>query len=187
MKDKKKVRVTLLVEDRTLERLAREVLLKFGFSRHEMYVIKYPVGRGSAKQWIDRQYPEQVKLYRSKANHQARIALLVGTDADQLTVQQRQNQLEAALQSAEFSSREVAERIALWIPRWHVETWLRALSGLEANEETDYKPVVRAPDFGLIAAEFVGQFRAVERDATLATLPSLLVTYAETRRIPDVK
>ena len=186
MTDKKKVRVTLLVEDRALERFTREVLLKFGFSRHEMHVIEFPVGRGSAKQWIDQQYPEQVRLYRSKANHQANLALLVGTEADELTVQQRHGQLDAVLSFADSDSRTATERIALWIPRWHVETWLYALSGSNANEETDYKNLVPQPDYVAAAAEFVRQYRAVQRGETISALPSLQVAFAETRRIPNV-
>ncbi|HUT10117.1 MAG TPA: hypothetical protein VMY42_06445, partial [Thermoguttaceae bacterium] len=72
------VRVTVLVEDQSLERFAREVLLLLKFQRREMRFKVHPAGRGSAKQWVERQYPIEVRAYRGRANAQ-QIALLVGT------------------------------------------------------------------------------------------------------------
>jgi hypothetical protein len=55
------VRFTVLVEDRALERFVRDCLLELGAHRREIRVRRCPVGRGSAKQWIDREYPIEVK------------------------------------------------------------------------------------------------------------------------------
>ena len=67
MAKKKGVRVQIVVEDEALERFSRETLLKFGFSRHELRVTPYPVGQGSAKDWVDKQYPIEVRALRAKA------------------------------------------------------------------------------------------------------------------------
>jgi hypothetical protein len=75
MAKKKGVRVTIVVEDERLERFSRNVLLEFGFSRHELRVVPYPVGRGSAKDWVEKQYPTEVRVLRSKAHQKLAVML----------------------------------------------------------------------------------------------------------------
>jgi hypothetical protein len=114
------VRFTLLVEDRALERFVRESLLELGVHRREIYVLPFLAGKGSAKQRVDREYPAQVRAYRRKAYEN--IALLVGTDADEQTVQQRARQLADGLQQSGLVPRADDEQIALWLPKWNIET-----------------------------------------------------------------
>jgi hypothetical protein len=180
MAKKRGVRITILVEDETLERFARGVLLEFGFSRHELRVISYPVGKGSMKDWVENQYPDQVKTLRSKAYQQ--IGLLVGTDADENTVQQRMNKLAEALQNANMAAREDNERIVLWVPRWNVETWILHFLGDTRDEDTNYKAEVKKPNFVVVAQAFVEEYREWKGDDTIATLPSLTNAYSETQR-----
>lgn len=184
MVQKRGVRVTLLAEDEAIERLAREVLLGLGFHRREIYVVAYPVGKGSAKQWVTQQYPSQVKVYRSKA-HSQQICLLVGTDADEKSVVQRRAQLDAALRFGNLDSRGASERIVFWIPRWNMETWLLSLSGQDVNENDDNcKSRVHHPDYVAASAEFLRQFDNYRRGEPLVTLPSLESAYTETQRLP---
>jgi hypothetical protein len=131
------VRFTILVEDRALERFVRHVLLEMGAHRREIRVLPFPVGRGSGKQWIDREYPRQVEAYRRKRSEN--IALVVGTDADEVTVQQRAQRLDDALRDAGCDARTQQERIALWLPRWNIETWLLFLRGDDVDEGINYK------------------------------------------------
>jgi hypothetical protein len=183
MVQKRCVRVTLLVEDEAIERLAREVLLGLGFHRRELFVEPYLGGQGSGKQRVTQQYPAKVKIYRSKANSQ-QICLLVGTDADEFTVVQRHAQLDAAIQLENLDPRSTAERIVLWIPRWNVETWLLSLSGQVVDEEDKKtKERVRQPDYQAAAVEFNRQFRIHQRGEPLVTLPSLEFAYTETQRL----
>ena len=96
MAKKKGVRIMIIVEDEALERFSREVLLKFGFGRHELRVTIYPVGQGSTKDWLDKQYHVEVRTMRSKAYQN--LGLVIGTDADEATVNHRTNRLATALQ-----------------------------------------------------------------------------------------
>src|SRR5438874_2421683 len=120
------VRFTLLVEDRALARFVRDCLLEMGAHPREIRVLPFPVGRGSGKLWIDREYPIQVQAHRRRGFQN--IALVVGTDADEQTVQQRAQQLADRLQEAGQGARTDQERVAIWIPRWNIETWLLFLN-----------------------------------------------------------
>lgn len=176
------VRFTLLIEDRTLERFVRECLYALGVRNHEITTGDYPAGRGSAKKWIDRQYPDQVRAHRrwSRQNR----ALIVGTDADERTVQQRLQRLADILQEARLEARAPQEPIAILVPRWHIETWLVFLHGNDVDEETEYKDRARDLDIKAAAREFIRRFRLYIQDPTAgAHLPSLASAFEELRRI----
>lgn len=175
------VRVTVLVEDRALERFAREVLLKLKIDRRDIRSEVAPAGRGSAKQWVEQRYPIELKTHRSKAHFQ-QIALLVGTEADEQTVTDRLRHLAFKVTDAGFADRNETERIALWVPKWNVETWILHLSGENVDEQDNYKNEVSGPDYRAVAGAFVDSFR-VSPDERSATLPSLEVAFEETRRL----
>ena len=175
------VRVTVLVEDRALERFVREVLLLLRFQRHEMRFVMHQAGRGSAKQWVEQRYPSEVRAHRKEAHHQ-QIILLVGTEADEQTVADRFRYLASKLTDAGLADRNDNERIALWVPKWNVETWFLHLSGEGVDEKKDYKTKLRNPDYRAVAREFVSRFRMSPSEHS-AALPSLKVAFKETRRL----
>lgn len=176
------VRIAVLVEDQSLRRFASEVLLLLGFQRHDIRVIPYPVGQGSAKHWVEKQYPAEVRAYRKKANSQ-KIALLVGTEADQQIVKYRLDCLASSLTDANVSDRGAKERIVCWIPKWNIETWILHLSGQKVDEQSNLKnQVKKKPDYPAVAKAFVNSFRESPGERS-ATLPSLDVAFEETRRL----
>jgi hypothetical protein len=176
------VRFTVLVEDRPLERFVRECLYAMGVHHHEVSIVPYPAGRGSAKQWIDREYSIQVRNHRRRGSENR--ALIVGTDADEQTVLQRVQRLARVLQEAGREPRAPQERIALWVPRWNIETWLLSLSGREVDEAANYKGQAREVDIKAAAREFVRRFRLYTHDpGAESPLPSLISTFEETKRI----
>ena len=140
----------------------------------------YPVGK-NAKQWVTRQYPGKVQLHRRKAAEQ--VALLVGTDADEQTVQQRRECLDAALNENGLPPQEARERIVLWIPKWHIETWILALLGQNVNEDDNYKHAARDADVPAAAKGFADRFRTFKQDGTIQLLPSLRTAFQETQRL----
>jgi hypothetical protein len=148
----------------------------------EIRVLPFPVGRGSAKQWIDREYPIQVQAHRRRRFEN--IALVVGTDADEQTVQQRAQQLADRLQEAGQHARDSQERIAIWIPKWNIETWLRFLGGSPVHEGVNYKNQAGTVDFQAVARGFVERFHRWVRDPdAVSNLPSLVWAFEETKRI----
>jgi len=181
MAKKRGVRVSIVVEDRALERFSREILLRFGFGRDELRVTPYPVGRGSAKQWVEEQYPLEVRAMRSKRYQN--LAVVVGTDADEATVNQRRSRLARALQSHNLAARAEGERIVFWIPKWNVETWILYFAGDRRDEDHDYRNDVKEPDYRATAEAFVRQYREYKQGGAIDTQPSLLPAYEETARL----
>jgi len=177
------VRIAILAEDLLLERFARRVLTELGYERRELRFVADGRGKGSAKQWIDQQYPVQVKTYRKEKNHQS-VGLLVATDADEQTIQERSGALGKALQQASLQVRAGDERIAHWIPRRSIETWGIALTGGNADEETPYKktPQTRDIDWKRAASAFVEDYHRPPPQR-MASLPSLMAAYRETNRL----
>ncbi len=176
------VRFTVLVEDRALERFVRECLYALGVHTREIRIVEFLAGRGSAKQWIDREYPVQVQAHRRRSSEN--IALIVGTDADEQTVQQRVQRLTEVLQEAGREPRSLQERIAIWVPRWNIETWLLYLNGHEVNEVANYKGQAREVDIKAAAREFVRRFQQFIRGTSAEDhLPSLVAAFEETKRI----
>jgi hypothetical protein len=180
---KKGVRVVVLAEDQALVRFARNALMTLGFSGHEIRLREYSVGK-NAKQWVTRNYPEEVRAHRRQARHQ-QVALLVGTDADEQTVAQRRGALEHALAEAGIDRREDHERIVLWIPKRHIETWLLFLAGQDVTEDENCKHRVRDPDFVAAGRSFVDLLRRVRREPATDALPSLRTAFEETRRMDE--
>lgn len=174
------VRIQIIVEDEALERFVRERLLLFGFARYELRVTPYPVGQGSAKDWVDKQYPLEVKTLRAKAYQQ--LGIVVGTDADELTVAQRANRLAATLQQANVAARTANERIVHWVLKWNVETWILYFAGDARNEDNNFKSDVRTPDYPATASGFVTEYRRFRAMEEIDTQPSLIPAYEETGR-----
>ena len=184
MKQRSPVRLTLLVEDRRHERFTRMVCKQLGFDPRKMIVAPYLVGRGSAKQRVTQTIPVFVRQHRSRSGHQKDIALLVVTDADELEVAARRNQLDDALNAAGITPRAADERIVLWIPKWHIETWLKHFAGevvVEA-EPYSYKASPQKERDG--ADGFFREYQPWKTDPQkLATLPSLKEAYKESERL----
>ncbi len=178
----------VLSEDRTLERFVRECLHALGVQTHEIRFLSSPASRGSAKQWIDREYPAQVQAHRRRSFEN--IALVVATDADEQTVKERVQRLADVLQEADREARASQEQIAIWAPKWHIETWLLSLNGHVVDEETNYKSRADALDIKVgarikaAAKEFIRRFRRYIQDPGAEDhLPSLVSAFEETKRI----
>jgi hypothetical protein len=174
--------ITILVEDRALERFVRHCLLELGAYPKEIRVLPFPAGRGSGKQWIDHEYPIQVRAYRRRAFEN--IALVFGTDADERTVQQRAQRLADTLRDAGCDARADPERIAVWIPKWNIETWLLFLKGEDVHEGINFKLQVGDVNFEGVAREFADRLRRwMHEPEAVNPVPSLILAFIETKRI----
>ena len=129
--------IILLCEDKQHERFARAFLTKWCSAdlRRRIRLVPIPGGRGDAKQWICDQFPSEVKAYRAKANH-LNTMLIVITDVDNRTLQQRVTSLDQSCRDCGVEVRRQDERIVFITPKWAIETWIMALNGqvLDENE-----------------------------------------------------
>ena len=187
MSKRRGIRFLILVEDDALERFVRQVLLVFGFQPRDIRIKRpYGTGRGSAKAWVTRNYPEEVRIYRAKASSQENIAIVIGTDADNMTVKNRTEELDAALVSSGFPRRQPAEKILLIIPKWNIETWLVNLNSIYVDEDRDdYKkdPAIRNVDYAEVAKVFVARYRSLRQGNVDAVTPSsMILTFEEMKR-----
>jgi hypothetical protein len=177
------VRLVVLCEDSAHQRFAHRVFKKLDRGYRELRALICPSGRGAAEQWVRNHYAAEVRLYRQKAAAQSNIGLLVAIDADKQTVEYRHEQLATALEQARLDQREPDERVVIWVPKRHIETWIAHLLGQIADEETDYKNVMRDADYRPAAQTFVERYRnPANRPAS--SPPSMERAFDETSRLP---
>ena len=141
----------ILCEDRQQEVFTRHFLASYGVHPRRIRIKIPPKGQGSGEQYVRQEYPREVKLYRSKSSYLA-IGLAVMIDADMLPVERRFTQLGNELKNDEQRERQAEERIAIFVPKRNIDTWIHHLQGETVNEadvypkldkERDCKPLVQ--------------------------------------------
>ncbi len=180
----RKVRLNVLAEDSRTRRFAERVLQEFGFRRHDFNVQSFK-GSGSGKQWVTKSYPRFVKELRSR-NYQKNLMLIVITDADEQTIVHRAQQLDASLRNSDLKQRNSTDRVILWIPRWHIETWYLYFNGFDVVEteryKNQFKKQIGKEALKTCHAGFVKECRSFQSSPdTLPSLPSLLTAYKESQ------
>jgi hypothetical protein len=143
--NKRRVTVVILCEDLQQLVFARRFLIKIGGERVVPRVVALPSGKGSGEQYVRERYLQEVKAYRSKSSH-LNICLVVLLDADLTTIADRFQQLETALEEASEEKRQDGEKIAIFIPKRNIETWIHYLQGESVDEETAYPKLAREGD-----------------------------------------
>jgi hypothetical protein len=112
------------------------------------------------------------------------IGLVVLTDADIKAVSQRRRELEEVLDIGGQGRREAVERIAIFIPKRNVETWIHYLMGETVNETDVYRKLPLESD----CKPFVARAAAKsEYRLTADVLPSLRAACGELTRIFPAK
>lgn len=127
--------VILLCEDQRHEQFCRRFLLERGVSARRIRACVAPAGQGDAKQWVIDRYPQELRAYRSKANR-INNALIVMTDLDQQTMQQRRQKLRLSCQAVDVDDAMPGERILIALPKWAIETWILTLADQAVTEDT---------------------------------------------------
>lgn len=179
----KATNIILLCEDKQHERFARAFLRERGVERRRIRSVPLPDGRGDAKQWICTQFPSELKAYRAKANHLNNL-LIVVTDVDNKTVQQRAETLNQACRESEVVIRREDERVAFILPKWAIETWILALNGqiLDENERVEARHKAEAQQLNTVMAEKLSNI-CKQRDLASPVPSSLEIACHEFQRI----
>ena len=125
--------IIVLCEDKAHEVFVKRFLKKgWGVKPRAIRVLSYPNGKGSGKKHVVDNISSEAEALRKR---HASTILLVIQDADELSVDQVKSNLDAQLPSP----RDNNERIAYIIPKWHIQTWIAYLDGVnvdEANKNT---------------------------------------------------
>ncbi len=178
---KQGVDIVAIVEDQALARFVFKALKAFGYDRHKIRIRPdYPRGEGSGKQYVELKYREEIRTFRQKSRENR--ALLLGTDADEQSVEERVRVLNAQMSKANQEPRGFDERIVYWIPKWHVETWGLHLTGTVVQEDVPYKNRSKSVDWREAGRRFFGEYHK-SKSGDIETLDSLKTAYGETRRL----
>jgi len=162
----------------------RRVLITLGVEARRIRVIHYPAdGRGGAgEQHVRERYANEVRSHRSRVAR-TKAMLVVHTDADTKTVQERYASLESALDGAGVERRADKDAIVVLIPKRNTETWIHHF--LDANavdEEMSYPKFENRESETWPAAEAFAKH--VQSGTTpRGSPPSLVKGLEETRRI----
>lgn len=138
------MQIIVLCEDRQQEVFARYFLVKRGFNPRKITYLPLPKGKQSGEQYVRENYAKEVRAYRSK--NYLSIALVVLIDADKYTIAERLNQLDLELEADSQAKRQLDEKIAVFVPRRNIETWIHYLQGEIVDEETAYSKLPQESD-----------------------------------------
>lgn len=182
--DRKKLRGTILAEDRLTERFFAKLLEHLGFTG-PFYFRTAPSGVGDAGAWVRAQYALEVRLLRGKS-YQRQLCLVAVRDGDNAGVASRKSDLETALSEAGLKARQRQERIATPVPTWSIETWLLALLGDNTVDESrsrkrDFRDVYPRKETRNALRDAARAWRARAEHAP--SVPSLADGSAEMTRI----
>ncbi|MEW5941649.1 MAG: hypothetical protein AB1750_18440 [Chloroflexota bacterium] len=131
-----RIRAVILCEDRQQEVFARTFLETCGI--RPVRVRINPAGRGAGDQFVRVNYPAEARTFRRKFPAQPDTRLVVLMDADNLSIRERFQQLDNALQQNDLPTRQPQERIGIFVPKRNIETWIHYLKGLVVNEDAIY-------------------------------------------------
>jgi len=159
---RRRVQLVILCEDIQHRAFAKGLFEARGF--RNIRFLPIPEGRGAATQYVFKHYPNRVKAYRILAHrHHCCHALAVFIDADNRSVENRLMELDEQLQLNDLEKRQSKDKIALFVPKMHIETWLmyliqRLVDSKNVDEETpyknDYKRIYRVRDCIAYAKKF---------------------------------
>jgi len=139
----RQVQLVLLCEDRQQEAFARRFLKAMGWETRAMRVEKAPGGRGAGEQFVRERFPRELKAHRSRPVSQALVVMIDGDSEGPA----RWSQLGKACRDAGVPERTNAERVAVFIPTWNIETWLAYLDGTQVEEgRADYPRLAQERD-----------------------------------------
>lgn len=167
---KRRVRVVLLCEDEQQQVFARRFLLKRGFEQRDFHVNKCPKASQSGEAFVRNQYPIELGELRKLRDRgrEARLAVII--DADRETVVARQRELDKACKRHGIAPRSPEERVAIFVPKRNIETWVHWIAGKNVDEATPYAKFQRPGD----CAGDVKRFAEESRQGLPENAPSSL-------------
>jgi len=133
--DRVKLSVTVLVEHSRTRSFMRELLKSLGFHPRKVRFQTAPSGEGSAERWVVKRYPPEVQVLRTK-KHLTSMRLIAVRDGDKDGLVVRKAGFDLELEAQGKERLQPAEKIALLVPTWSIETWLLALLGEDDIEES---------------------------------------------------
>jgi hypothetical protein len=177
---KRKVQLIMLCEDTQQEVFARHFFIRRGFEPRKIEIRKSPKGKGSGAGYVLDLYPEEVRIHRRRAMHLS-TCLAVVIDADTHTVEARLNQLDSRLEGDSQQKRQADEKIAVFVPKRNIETWIHYLRGEPVDETTAYLKLSRESECKPDVDKLVNEICRAELPSDAP--PSLHIACDELQRV----
>ena len=178
--NKQKMRLVVLCEDLQQEVFTRQFFFRRGFNKRKIKIKRNPNGKGSGEQFVRTAYAQEVRAYRSKSTYQLR-GLVVMIDADTYTVEQRIKHLDTILENDGQQKRQLNEKIAIFVPKRNIDTWIHYLKEEPVDEKTAYSKLRREGECKPLVDQLVKKICPIglPEDAP----PSLVAACEELQRI----
>jgi hypothetical protein len=129
---KRKVNLVIYCEDKQQECFARRFLYGMGWTKRDIRIPPYPNGKGSGEQRVREAYIKELIIYHKNLRRYAMIAV---TDGDKFGVDKRIKQIEQACITAGVEPRSKNDAVAIVVPTWSIEAWIKYLDGNEIDEQ----------------------------------------------------
>jgi hypothetical protein len=127
--------ILILCEDKNSYCFIYRFLIEKGIGRREIRHHKpHKEGDGSGESWVCEHYPDALNIARK-----TKQPLVVCTDADAGTVEERIAGLNSKCRKDKISPRKSDDPVALIIPKWNIETWIKHLNGEDVHEDRKYQ------------------------------------------------
>ncbi|PZN71469.1 MAG: hypothetical protein DM484_26320 [Candidatus Methylumidiphilus alinenensis] len=134
------VDVVVLCEDLQMFYFIKHFLKSNGWDKKGLKTNFRPkfTGEGSGEEYVRERYPNELKALRS-IRQLKKVALIVCTDADKQTVEQRKKSLDKECEKKGIPKRQEEEDVLVLVPKRNIETWFTYLRGENIDEENDKK------------------------------------------------
>ena len=173
------VSITLLCEDSQTDSFVRRFLRRRKFRGRDIRTLPLPAGRRSGEQWVRKQYPAELRAVRGRQG----AYLIVVTDADDRSTNERREQLDAECGKQDVPVRTGNDPVILVVPRRNIETWLAYLeTGKPVDEQERYPRLKRERDCNRHADNLFKMCHSGQR-LDEAAPPSLREACAEYRKL----
>lgn len=174
----RRTRFVVLCEDKQQEVFARKYL-KARNVREKVTYDTCPSGKQSGEQYVRDRYAKEVQELRRRQHEN--IALVVIIDADTQTVGNRIAQLNQQLSQSGQLQRNSKERIAIFVPKRNIETWIAFASGEAVDESKIYRKLPKESDCAPLVQHLARTICAIGLPEDV--LPSLHTACNELKRI----
>ena len=140
---RRNVQLVVVCEDTQQESFIRRFLSRRGWDTRRIRVEKAAAGRGSGEQFVRERFPVELNAYRKKAGQVDQVVVAM-IDGDNHGVTTRLKELDDVCEKNGIPPRESADRVAVFVPTWNIETWFAYLDGHTVDESRpDYPRLER--------------------------------------------
>ena len=140
----RRVQAVLLCEDLQHEVFVRRFFKKYGWDTRWWRVERAPPGRGSAEQFVRKQYPVELAVLRKLGRRETALAVMI--DGDERGLAGRHKDLVDACRSAGIEPQVPNERVLVLVPTWSIESWFAYLDGQHVDESKHYPRLTKESD-----------------------------------------